>query len=76
MTGTPQKFDGPLGSANSTSVLLVAGQYDEARPETVQRQAVLLPGATYVEVAPASHLPQLERPEAYWSTVRRVLADA
>ncbi len=54
----------------------MAGQYDEARPETVQRQAALVPGAAYVEVAGASHLPQLERPEAYRSAVRRLLADA
>ena len=55
-------------------VMLVAGEHDEARPATVRRQADLVRGARYLEIAGTSHLPQLERPEAYWPEVRRFLA--
>lgn len=53
-------------------VMLAAGEHDEARPATVRQQADLMRSATYFEVAGASHLPQLERPGAYWPAVRRL----
>lgn len=76
VTGTLRSFDvtGRLPELD-LPVLFVAGEHDEARPETVRRQAALVPGSTFHEVAGASHLPQLERPEDYWPVVRRFLAD-
>jgi proline-specific peptidase len=77
VTGTLREFDvtADLPSLR-LPVLFTCGEFDEARPETVRRHAALVPGARVVEVPGASHLPLLERPEAYWRAVRDFLRSA
>jgi proline-specific peptidase len=75
-TGTLREFDATPGLASlRLPVLFVCGEFDEARPETVRRQAALVPGGRVVEVPGASHLPLLERSDLYWSAVASFLDD-
>lgn len=75
VSGTLQDFDvtGRLAEL-SLPALLVCGEYDEARPETVHEQAALLPGAQFAVIDGASHMTNVEQPDAYWRTVREFLA--
>lgn len=52
-------------------VLLITGEYDEARPETVARFQQLLPNARLEIIEDAGHLSFSKQPEQY----RKVLAD-
>jgi proline-specific peptidase len=76
-TGTLREFDvtPQLGSLD-LPCLFVCGEFDEARPETVRRHAGLVPGARFVEIPGASHLPLVERPDVYWQQVRAFLQQA
>ena len=76
-TGTLREFDvtPQLGSLD-LPCLFLCGEFDEARPETVRRHAALVPGARWVEIPGASHLPMVERPELYWPHVRAFLQES
>ncbi len=75
VSGTLQDFDvtGRLAELRLPA-LFVCGEYDEARPETVREQAALLPGAQLAVIDGASHMTNVEAPDAYWRTVREFLA--
>jgi proline iminopeptidase len=75
-TGTLRDYDrtARLGELR-LPVLLVAGQFDEAREETVRGYAALIPGAR-VEIIPgAGHASVSDAPEVTTGVVRRFLAD-
>lgn len=55
--------------------LVIAGEHDPSTaPETVKVIADGVPGASYVVLSPAAHLPNLEQPDAVNSLVRGFLA--
>jgi proline iminopeptidase len=54
-------------------VLLLAGEYDEARPETIREFAGLIPGARFQLVEGAAHSITLDQPEQVVSLVRDFL---
>ena len=51
-------------------VLFLAGSADGAMPTTMPLLAEAVPGATYVEIAEAGHLPCIEQPEAFNAALR------
>jgi proline iminopeptidase len=57
----------------SVPVLFTCGQYDGARPETVERYHNLLPGSELVVFEKSSHTPHIEEPESYLKTIREFL---
>ena len=75
-TGTLRDYDrsSRLGELR-LPVLLVAGEFDEARAETVHGYARMIPGAR-VEIIPrAGHAMVADEPEVTTGAVRRFLAD-
>ena len=59
----------------SMPVLLVAGEYDEARPETMHRFAALIPRAEVEIVAGAGHMAMVDKPEEYAALLTSYLRD-
>ena len=55
-------------------VLLVAGEFDEARPETMHRFASYMPDAEVEIVPDAGHVAMVDKPEEYAAIVTRFLA--
>lgn len=59
----------------SVPVLLVAGEFDEARPETMFEFAELIPDARVEIVADAGHVAMADKPEEYAALVSAYLAE-
>jgi len=59
----------------SVPVLLVAGEFDEARPETMFEFAKLIPDARVEIVADAGHVAMADKPEEYAALVSAYLAE-
>lgn len=74
VTGLLKDFDrtGALGDIQ-VPVLYITGEYDEARPETVQYFQSLTPGAHYAEIGGAAHLTMQDEPEENISVIREFL---
>lgn len=71
-TGTLRDYDGELLLArlDGRRTLFVAGEYDEARPETVSAFARRVPGATYRTVPGSAHVILRDAPAAYLPLIR------
>ncbi len=59
----------------SVPVLLVVGEFDEARPETMFEFAELIPDAQVEIVADAGHVAMADKPEEYAALVSAYLAE-
>jgi 3-oxoadipate enol-lactonase len=56
-------------------VLFIAGAEDIATPaDGMRAMQAVLSGSQYVELSPASHLSNLEQPEAFTAAARKFLA--
>ncbi|HEX8696085.1 MAG TPA: proline iminopeptidase-family hydrolase [Longimicrobium sp.] len=77
ITGTLKTYNAvPQLATARVPVLFTVGEFDEADPETVRRQAALTPGAR-VEVIPgAAHITTWDNPEAMLRAVRGFLRAA
>jgi proline iminopeptidase len=72
---------GPLKSFDRTSdlssltmpVLFHCGEFDEARPDTVRKQAALTPNAEVAIIAGAGHLTMIDAPEQANAAIRNFL---
>ena len=75
-TGTLRDYDrsGRLGELR-LPVLLVAGQFDEAREETVREYGRMIPGARVAIIPGAAHGSVSDEPEATTGAVRAFLKD-
>ncbi len=66
VTGTLRDFDARgLLREIAVPVLFLAGEHDEARPETVREHAALVPDAEVVVLPGAAHMTYCEVPDAY-----------
>ena len=57
-------FRAELGNIRQPA-LLVAGEADGAMPKTMRAMQAAIPGAGFVEIPGAGHLPNIEKPEAF-----------
>lgn len=75
-TGTLRDYDGEplLPRLDGRRTLFVCGQYDEARPATLEAYARRVPGAEFAVVPGASHGLFMERPEETRTILSRWLA--
>lgn len=73
-TGTLRSYDrtSRLGELR-LPVLYTAGEFDEARPTTVEYYRSLTAGAELAIIPGSAHLTTIDAPEAYADTVRRFL---
>lgn len=73
-TGTLRSYDRTdrLGELD-LPVLYTAGEFDEARPETVRYYQSLTPGAELAIIPGSAHLTTIDAPEAFADTVARFL---
>lgn len=73
-TGTLLNFDRTdrLHELNMP-VLFIAGEFDEARPETMHRFASLVPNAEVEIIADAGHMAMVDKPEEYAAVVSSYL---
>jgi len=63
-----------LGEIN-LPVLFVAGEFDEARPETMYKFAALMPDAQVEVVADAGHVAMVDKPDEYAALVQSWLEE-
>jgi proline iminopeptidase len=76
VTGTLRDFDArPSLPDLDMPVLFTFGEYDEARPETVEQHRRLVPGAAMHVYEGASHVTCFEVPDAYRAVVSGFLAE-
>lgn len=75
-TGTLKDYDGRplLARLDGARTLFMAGEYDEAIPETVAGFAAAVPGARFAMVAKAAHSALNDNPDAYLAILRPWLA--
>lgn len=75
-TGSLQSYDGEplLAKLDGKRTLFICGQYDEARPATLEAYARRVPGAEYAVVPGGSHGFPIERPEETRALLARWLA--
>lgn len=76
-TGTLKSYDGTslLGRLDGARTLFVAGEHDEATPETVAGFARTVPQARFAEVKQAAHTIMNDNPAAYLALLRPWLAE-
>ncbi|MDD4616334.1 MAG: proline iminopeptidase-family hydrolase [Alphaproteobacteria bacterium] len=75
-TGNLKNYD-QTGRLHELTIptLLTCGQWDEARPSTVEYYKSLIPGAQMKVFEKSSHMPHLEETELYMQTVKEFLKD-
>lgn len=74
-TGTLQQFDvTPRLREIHVPVLLMVGEFDEARPETAARYQRMIPGARLAVIPGAAHASMSDEPEKVNATLRDFLA--
>jgi proline iminopeptidase/L-proline amide hydrolase len=75
-TGSLQRYDGEplLAKLDGKRTLFICGQYDEARPATLEAYARRVPGAEFAVVPGGSHGFPVERPEETRTLLARWLA--
>ncbi|HSE46967.1 MAG TPA: alpha/beta hydrolase [Gemmatimonadales bacterium] len=56
-------------------MLYTAGEFDEARPETVVLYQQLTPNSRFALIPGSAHLTSVDTPEAFADTVRNFLAE-
>ncbi|MDH4109302.1 MAG: proline iminopeptidase-family hydrolase [Gammaproteobacteria bacterium] len=76
-TGTLVDYDvtGRLGELD-LPVLLIAGEFDEARPERMREFQALIPGSRLEIIADAAHATISRQTDAYLAVLREFLAEA
>ncbi len=73
-TGTLKNFDRTADLAQITQpILFIAGQYDEARPETMYKFQKLSKNARVEIIANAAHLTMIDQPEKNANVISRFL---
>lgn len=76
-TGTLKNYDKvPRLPEISQPALVICGEFDEARPETGERYAGLLPAGEFTCIPKASHVISAEQPTKLVSVVRSFLSDS
>jgi L-proline amide hydrolase len=72
-TGTLRHYDGRplLAKLDGARTMFVAGDRDEARPETVAGFARSVPGAAFTVIPDAAHTIMTDNPAAYLPVIRR-----
>jgi proline-specific peptidase len=74
ITGTLKKYDAtPFLKDVKVPVLFTVGEFDEADPPTVKKQASMTPGAKYAVIPGAAHIVQWDNPEETNRVVRAFL---
>ena len=74
ITGTLKTYDAtPFLQRVKVPVLFTVGEFDEADPPTVKRQAQMTPAATYAVIAGAAHIVQWDNPDETYRVVRDFL---
>ena len=74
ITGTLKKYDVTPELKNiKVPVLFTVGEFDEADPPTIKRQAALTPGARVVVIPGSAHLTTWDNPTAMLEAVRSFL---
>jgi len=74
ITGTLKQYDAtPFLKSVKVPVLFTVGEFDEADPPTVKRQAQMTPGAKYAVISNAAHIVEWDNPEEANRVVRDFL---
>jgi proline iminopeptidase len=74
ITGTLKRYDAtPFLKDVKVPVLFTVGEFDEADPPTVKRQAAMTPGAKVAVISGAAHIVQWDNPEETNRVVREFL---
>ncbi len=74
ITGTLKTYDAtPFLKSVKVPVLFTVGEFDEADPPTVKRQAQMTPGAKYAVIPGAAHIVQWDNPDETNRVVREFL---
>ena len=76
-TGTLQRYDctGRLSHIQAPT-LVICGQYDESAPSSCHAFSKMIPGAQLGVIPNASHLPFIERPDAFLVILRTFLKES
>ncbi|NPA68904.1 MAG: proline iminopeptidase-family hydrolase [Chlorobi bacterium] len=73
-TGTLQYYDAlPELPDIKVPTLFICGEYDEARPETVEYYASLVPGSEFAVINDAAHMTMQDNPEEDIKTIRNFI---
>ena len=74
ITGTLKTYDAtPFLKSVKVPVLFTVGEFDEADPPTVKRQAQMTPAAKYAVIPGAAHIVQWDNPDETNRVVRDFL---
>ena len=74
ITGTLKTYDAtPFLKSVKVPMLFTVGEFDEADPPTVKRQAQMTPGAKYAVISGAAHIVQWDNPDETNRVVRDFL---
>ena len=74
ITGTLKRYDATPQLGNvKVPVLFTVGEFDEADPPTVKRQAAVTPGARVAVIPNAAHLVQWDNPDETNRVLREFL---
>ena len=74
ITGTIKKYDAtPFLGSVKVPVLFTVGEFDEADPPTVKRQAAMTPGAKVAVIPNAAHIVEWDNPDETNRVVRAFL---
>lgn len=77
IVGTLKHYNGTTFLPSITvPTLFTVGEFDEANPETIRRQALLTPGAQVAIIPGAAHLTTWDNPSVMLETVRTFLRQA
>ncbi len=75
-TGTLKSFDRTADLRTITQpILFIAGEYDEARPETMYKFQALCKNASVAIIDDAAHMTIIDQPEEVAEVIRRFLKD-
>ncbi len=73
-TGNLLKYDRLVNLPNiKVPTLLLAGEFDEARPSTIQHFQTMIPGAQFKMIKNAGHATMIDNKEEYLTTVKAFL---
>lgn len=77
ITGTLKSYDAtPFLKQVRVPTLFTVGEFDEANPATIRRQAAMTPGAQVVVIPGAAHITTWDNPDFMLNAVRTFLARA
>jgi len=77
ITGTLKRYDAtPFLKDVKVPTLYTVGEFDEANPDIIRRNAAMTPGATVVVVPGAGHITTWDNPQPMLTAIRRHLRAA